>query len=88
MLARSGAYRSSAGLLRIRETARVLEASFFSAILILPCAISYAGKRRSVVLAAELPLITTVLILEKHAIHSFLKAARRGIGSRRVVIYG
>jgi exopolysaccharide biosynthesis polyprenyl glycosylphosphotransferase len=89
MLARSGAYRSSAGLLRIRETARVLEASFFSAILILPCAISYAGRSSIWLLAAELPLITAVLILEKHAIHSlFERLRRKGIGSRRVMIYG
>jgi FlaA1/EpsC-like NDP-sugar epimerase len=89
MLARSGAYRSSAGLLRIRETARVLEASFFSAILLLPCAISYAGRASIWLLAAELPLITAVLILEKHAIHSlFERLRRKGIGSRRVVIYG
>jgi exopolysaccharide biosynthesis polyprenyl glycosylphosphotransferase len=89
MLARSGAYRSSAGLLRIRETARVLEASFFSAILILPCAISYAGRASFWLLTAELPLITAVLILEKHAIHTlFERLRRKGIGSRRVVIYG
>jgi exopolysaccharide biosynthesis polyprenyl glycosylphosphotransferase len=89
MLARSGAYRSSAGLLRIRETARVLEASFFSAILLLPCAISYAAKASPWLLAAELPLVTAVLILEKHAIHAlFERLRRKGIGSRRVVIYG
>ena len=89
MLARSGAYRSSAGLLRIRDTARVLEASFFSAILLLPCAISYASKASPWLLAAELPLVTAVLILEKHAIHAvFEQLRRRGIGSRRVVIYG
>jgi exopolysaccharide biosynthesis polyprenyl glycosylphosphotransferase len=89
MLARSGAYRSSAGLLRIRETARVLEASFFSAILLLPCAISYSAKASPWLLAAELPLVTAVLILEKHAIHAlFERLRRKGIGSRRVVIYG
>jgi FlaA1/EpsC-like NDP-sugar epimerase len=89
MLARSGAYRSSAGLLRIRETARVLEASFFSAILLLPCAISYSERASPWLLAAELPLITAVLILEKHAIHAlFERLRRKGIGSRRVVIYG
>ncbi len=89
MLARSGAYRNSAGLLRIRETARVLEASFFSAILLLPCAISYSAKASPWLLAAELPLVTAILILEKHAIHSlFERLRRRGIGSRRVVIYG
>jgi exopolysaccharide biosynthesis polyprenyl glycosylphosphotransferase len=89
MLARSGAYRSSAGLLRIRETARVLEASFFSAILLLPCAISYSAKASPWLLAAELPLVTAVLILEKHAIHTLFERLRRnGIGSRRVLIYG
>jgi exopolysaccharide biosynthesis polyprenyl glycosylphosphotransferase len=89
MLARSGAYRSSAGLLRIRETARVLEASFFSAILLLPCAVSYSSKASPWLLAAELPLVTAVLILEKHAIHAlFERLRRKGIGSRRVVIYG
>jgi exopolysaccharide biosynthesis polyprenyl glycosylphosphotransferase len=89
MLARSGAYRSSAGLLRIRETARVLEASFFSAILLLPCAVSYSAKASPWLLAAELPLVTAVLILEKHAIHAlFERLRRKGIGSRRVVICG
>jgi exopolysaccharide biosynthesis polyprenyl glycosylphosphotransferase len=89
MLARSGAYRSSAGLLRIRETARVLEASFFSAILLLPCAISYSAKASPWLLVAEFPLVTCILILEKHAIHSLFESLRRrGIGSRRVVIYG
>src|ERR1700722_5563943 len=89
MLARSGAYRSSGGLLRIRETARVLEASFFSAILLLPCAISYSAKASPWLLATELPLVTAVLILEKHAIHAlFERLRRKGIGSRRVVIYG
>src|ERR1700731_4635084 len=77
MLARSGAYRSSAGLLRIRDTARVLEASFFSAILLLPCAISYASKASPWLLAAELPLVTAVLILEKHAIHAVFEQLRR-----------
>lgn len=89
LLGRTGAYRCSGGLLGIRETACVLKACFYAAALLMFVALLYGDRGAAKFLAVELPLLAVLLFLEKHATRAILSHLRqRGLGQRRVLIYG
>ncbi len=89
LLDRSGAYRASGGLLQVRETACILEAATFSLFLLLPCFALFGNLHWAIFFTVEIPALATLLIIEKHLLHSFIGLLRkRGHGLRRVLLYG
>ena len=88
-LDRSGAYRSSGGLLRVRETACVLEASAFACLLGGICAFLLGGQGALRFTGLTAGILVASLLIEKHMLHSAIDALReKGYGLRRVLIYG
>ena len=89
LLDRSGAYRASGGLLQVRETACILEAATFSMLLSLPCSLLSGKPHWAAFFAVDIPILSILLIVEKHLLHAALGLVRkRGYGLRRVLIYG
>ncbi len=88
-LERSGAYRASGGLLRIRETACILEAGTFSALTILLCCGLFGDLQWAVFSVVEVAISVALLILEKSLLHSLVaRVHKRGVRLKRVLIYG
>jgi exopolysaccharide biosynthesis polyprenyl glycosylphosphotransferase len=88
-LDRSGAYRSSGGLLRVRETACVLEASAFACLLGAVCVLFFGGPGSLRFIALTMSILVSSLLVQKHLLHSAIDSLREsGYGLRRVLIYG
>lgn len=89
LLDRAGAYRASGGLLRVRETACVLESIFVAALVLVPCLLLSHEVHWVIFGLIEAPLLCLLLVLQKNAIYSTLSHLRRnGVGLHRVLIYG
>ncbi|MHB1699830.1 MAG: exopolysaccharide biosynthesis polyprenyl glycosylphosphotransferase [Acidobacteriaceae bacterium] len=88
-LERTGTYRSSGSLLRIRETAVVLEACFLSFVIAVPGAYVLGSPKEAWLLVFAIPLLAVMLVIEKQVLHSIFDVLRqKGYGVRRVLIYG
>ncbi len=88
-LERTGTYRSSGSLLRIRETAVVLEACFLSFVIAVPGAYVLGSPGEAWLLTLAIPLLAVMLVIEKQVLHSVFDGLRqKGYGVRRVLIYG
>jgi len=88
-LDRTGTYRLSGGLLRLRETACVLHAVASLFAVILPCALLFSSRKSIVMLLIEAPLLTAMLLLQKQIAHIGLKhLITIAESQRRVLIYG
>jgi exopolysaccharide biosynthesis polyprenyl glycosylphosphotransferase len=84
LLDRAGAYRASGGLLRIRETASVLESVFIAAAVLIPCIFLADSSRWVLLVILEVPVLAFALILQKYAFHLLTGKMRRS----GVSIYG
>ena len=89
MLNHAGAYRASSGLLRVRETAFVLKASVLAMIVIAPSALLIDYRLALGFFLIAFPMLALLLVVEKHLVHTLFDAyRRRGLGLKRVLIYG
>lgn len=89
ILARSGAYRCSGGLLGIRETASILKACSYTSLVLVVAALASGDRGAAKFVAIELPILVALLFIEKHGMHSLAASLRqRGFGLQRVLIYG
>ncbi|HEY0758406.1 MAG TPA: sugar transferase [Acidisarcina sp.] len=89
LLDRSGAYRSSGGLLRVRETASVLEASLLTFLIVAASVLLFGDKGSVPFVTVAVCLLTASLLLQKQLLHFAIDVLRqRGYGLRRVLIYG
>jgi exopolysaccharide biosynthesis polyprenyl glycosylphosphotransferase len=89
LLDRGGAYRTSGGLLRLRETASVLEASFLAVMVVIPCMLLFRTASWIQLALLETVLVTAGLVLQKQLFHTLIARMRsKDSDGRRVLIYG
>ena len=89
LLDRAGAYRMSGGLLRLRETASVLEATFFALLVIVPSVLLFRMPDVLSMVLLESLIVGLGLIVQKQLFHNILAGLRgTAMDCRRVLIYG
>jgi len=89
LLHRNGVSRGSRGLLQIRETERALRIPVQSVFIMLPLGILLNLKFFKGVFLLVLLLIPVLLILQKRALATFIRALHvRAQGEDRVIVYG
>ncbi len=88
LLQRNGAYRGGNGLLRVKETERILRVTlemFAVALLLVP----WKHLSSVAVLLSYWACVFSTLLLEKHLVASLLSFLHaRGYGVKKVIIYG
>jgi exopolysaccharide biosynthesis polyprenyl glycosylphosphotransferase len=89
LLEREGAYRGGSGLLRIRETERIIRISWLALLLVLPLTY-FTGRTFSMdAWGVSIIILPLGLIVEKQLLFSIIRTFHAyGYGVRRVVIYG
>lgn len=89
LLDRAGAYRIGGGLLGIRETACVLEAIFYTTIVLMPCALFFSADNALILGFFAITLLAALLIVQKQFYGALLLRMRPlRVGLERVVVYG
>ena len=89
LLDRDGAYRPGSSLLRIKETERVLRCSAQAFFLALPVTFFSRYQLSRWLFVTALICVPTLLVSQKQLVIVVLRALRsRGVGVRRVLIYG
>jgi len=89
LLDRDGAYRPGASLLRIKETERALRVSLQAFFLALPVTFFTQFQFSRWVSIIALMVVPVLLVTEKQVLLLVARALRaRGVGVRRVLIYG
>jgi exopolysaccharide biosynthesis polyprenyl glycosylphosphotransferase len=89
LLDRGGAYRASGGLLRIRETACVIESVFVGTLILTPALLLPHPLGTARIVFVQACLLGALLIVQKQLIASvFHQLHRKGAHLHRVLIYG
>jgi exopolysaccharide biosynthesis polyprenyl glycosylphosphotransferase len=89
LLDRAGAYRASGGLLRVRETACVVESVFLAVLIVVPGLLLSHQLMWSLFALLEAPILAVLLVGQKYGLCATLSQLRgKGVGLHRVLIYG